>query len=200
MGTDVYGWVEFRNPVSEQRDSIIKLDSLLDDRNYEVFAWLFGICRKQDIPMRWDFVTVAFERGLPPDVSDDAATEYADISQRIPQEAFGATWISWREMQTVDWDEPIEDRIIETYNDKPGGGTVYWRSQFLRKHANAVPGTPDSLTPGQRWAVNDHRYEVVATRRRDVLEPNWTLLFRLMETLADKYGDESVRMVVWFVI
>lgn len=200
MGTDIYGWVEFRNPVSEQWDSIIKLDSLLGDRNYEVFAWLFGICRKHDMPVLRDFAPIAAERGLPPDVSDDAATEYADISQRIPQEIFGATWISWREIQAIDWDEPVENRIIETYNDKPGGETVYWHSQLFRKHADAVAGTPGALTPGQRWAVNDHRYEVVATRRRDALERDWALLFRLMEALAGRYGDESVRMVVWFVI
>jgi len=34
--------------------------------------------------------------------------------------------------------------------------------------------------------------------RQDVVTPGWAALFRIMEILAHEYGDERVRLVVWF--
>jgi hypothetical protein len=41
-------------------------------------------------------------------------------------------------------------------------------------------------------------YRVVAGTREDLLGADWVLLFRLLETLAGRYGAEAVRLVVWF--
>src|SRR5690348_14309636 len=106
MGTDIYVWVEYWNPTPEWWSSAIRINSLLGDRNYEVYSWLFGVCRRPDIPMRWDFPPRAAERGIPQDASHEAAADYADITKRFPQAVFGASWITWREIQAIDWDEP----------------------------------------------------------------------------------------------
>jgi hypothetical protein len=34
--------------------------------------------------------------------------------------------------------------------------------------------------------------------RREALSDQWQLLFALMQTLARHYGDDGVRLVVWF--
>jgi hypothetical protein len=39
---------------------------------------------------------------------------------------------------------------------------------------------------------------VEAISRREALGAECQMLFRLMEILAERYGDEYVRLVVWF--
>jgi hypothetical protein len=198
MGTDIYGWVEYWDPSAERWVGVIKLVPLVSDRNYEFFAWLFGVGRRPDIPMRWKDPPIAAGRGLPPDASDEVAAAYAAAMARFPEEFYGVTWATWREVQTIDWDEPIEDMIVATRVGQPGG--VYqWRSQFLQHHADLLPDQAESLHPGQRWTAGDKMYEVVAMRRRDVLEECWSLLFRLMQVLASRFEDtDQLRWVVWF--
>jgi hypothetical protein len=197
VGTDIHGWVEYRHPDLELWIGVIKLAPLLSDRNYPLFAWLFDV-HKAFGGMQWDFSPLAARRGLPPDASAEAATEYAAVMAQSPEEVHGTTWISWREVQAIDWDEPIEDMICESRLDRPGG--IYsWRSQFLQHHADLLPDQAESLQPGQRWTVGDQMYEVVAMRRRDVLEEPWELLFRLMVVLASRVEDtDHLRWVVWF--
>lgn len=202
MGTDIHGWVEYWDPIVECWIGVIKLGPLVIDRNYEIFAWLFGVRRRPDIPMRWNDPPIAAGRGLPPDASNDVASEYSADMARFPKEYYGVTWVTWSEVQAIDWDERIEDRIVESRGDAPSSpcvGTLYWRSQFLTTHAALVPTSADALVPGQRWNVGDKVYEVVAMRRRDVLERQWELLFELMETLASRCQDSKyLRLVVWF--
>ena len=198
VGTDIHGWVEYWHPDLELWIGIIKLHNLVSYRNYELFVWLFGIGQRPDIPMQWDFPPIAARRGLPSDASQEAATDYAADMARYPKEYYGTTWISWREVQTIDWDEPIEDRIVESRLGRLDG-IRQWRTPFLERHADLVPDQTESLRPGLRWTVGDHSYEVVATRRRDVLEQSWELLFRLMEVLQTRIEDtDHLRWVVWF--
>jgi hypothetical protein len=203
MGTDIHGWVEYWHPDLERWIGVIKLAPLVCDRNYELFAWLFGVRRRPDIPMRWQDPPLAVGRGLPADASSEVASEYATDTARLPTEYYGATWVSWREVQTIDWDEPIEDRIVASRRDALGqkqpGGTLWWRSQFVAAHADRVPGSPEALAPGDSWSIEDTDYEVVAMRRRDVVDHRWELLFQLMEALSSRLqSTDHLRLVVWF--
>jgi hypothetical protein len=198
MGVDIHGWVEYWDPYIECWVGVIKLVDLVSDRNYPLFAWLFDI-HKALGAIQWDFSPIAGRRGLPPDASLSAAADYAADMERYPTEYYGATWISWREVQAIDWDEPIEDMIVESRQGRPGFGISHWRSQFLQSHADLLPDRAESLHPGQCWTAGDKIYEVVASRRRDVLEERWGLLFRLMEVLASSVEDaDHLRWVVWF--
>ena len=40
--------------------------------------------------------------------------------------------------------------------------------------------------------------EAELSSEQPLVTPGWALLFRLMEVLAQHYGDENVRLVVWF--
>ncbi len=201
MGTDIHGWVEYWHPDIELWIGIIKLHNLVSYRNYELFAWLFGIGRRPDIPVRWDFPPIAAGRGLPTDASQEAATDYAADMARYPKEYYGTTWIRWREVQAIDWDEPVEDVIVESCLNRHGQRVEmrHWRTPFLERHADLLPDQGGSLHPGHRWTAGDTTYAVVATRRRDVLDQSWELLFRLLEALQSQIKDpDHLRLVVWF--
>jgi hypothetical protein len=203
MGTDIYGWVEYWHPDLECWIGVIKLAPLVSDRNYELFAWLFGVRRRPDIPMRWQDRPLAAGRGLPADASSEVASEYASDTARFPTEYYGTTWASWREVQEIDWDEPIEDRIVASRRDalgqKQSSGTLWWRSQFVAAHADLVPASAEGLAPVDSWSVEDTDYQVVAMRRRDVVDHRWELLFHLMEALSSRLQSaDHLRLVVWF--
>lgn len=200
MGTDIYGWVEYWDPYIEAWIGVIKLVDLVSDRNYTLFNWLFGV-HKSTRTIKGDISPIAAGRGLPPDASADATNDYQAAIAGYPIEYYGVTWVTWREVQAINWDEPIEDRIVESGVGRTGDvyQILHWRSQFLQKHADLVPENAESLYPGQRWTAGEKTYEVVAMRRQDVLEERWGLLFRLMEMLAGRVEDTNyLRWVVWF--
>lgn len=198
MGTDIHGWVEVYSPDIEMWSAVVDLGSIIGDRNYELFSWLFGVRRRPDIRMRWEFEPVAGGRGLPADASSGARAGYeADIAA-CPNEYYGCTWITWNEILSIDWDEPIEDRVMESRRDDPRDwGARSWKSQFLKQPPASWSGAAEGLQPGKEWEAGDRVYRVFATRRKDVLD-EWELIFRLTEVLASKYGGDGVRLVVWF--
>jgi hypothetical protein len=54
------------------------------------------------------------------------------------------------------------------------------------------------LQEGHTWQVDETTYRIERLTRREALSPDWSLLFRLMEELAQVYGENRVRLVVWF--
>lgn len=185
---------------AEHWTGVIKLHAIIANRNREVFAWLFGVCWNADNPLHHDLPPIAAERGLPADVSYDTARSYADTVPILPKEYFGATWVTLAEVQAIDWDQPIEERITVSRHGKYPFGMRYWRSQFLQEHADLVPGPAETLHPDMEWTVGDMDYRVDAMRRRDVLNPDWQVLLRMMDALATRWteGSSFVRLVVWF--
>lgn len=199
MGTDISGWVEYWSPDSESWVGIIKLAPLVSDRNYELFGWLFGVPGRTNAMRLWNGPPVAARRGLPTDACQEAGAEYTDAVTEYPDEFYGATWISWREIQAAGWDERIEDRVLESRTDTPERTRAfYWRDDFLQAKPD-IAAQVRALQPGQSLAVGDKIYRVRTMRRRDILEPEWELLFRLIEMLEARIGNpEHLRLVVWF--
>lgn len=67
------------------------------------------------------------------------------------------------------------------------------------------PSEPSWITWGELRAIDwDERGtkprpgEALAPRRQEVLTPGWNTALGLMEVLAKQFGDDGVRMVVWF--
>jgi hypothetical protein len=202
VGTDIHGWVECWDFTAEHWTGVIKLHAIIANRNPEVFAWLFGVRWNADIPLHRDLPPVAAERGLPADVSYDTAHSYAETVSILPKEYFGATWVSLAEVQAIDWDQPIEERITASQQGQYPFGTQSRRSEFVEHHPDLLAGPADMLRPGMAWTMGDMEYTVDAMRRRDALKPDWQVLFRMMDALATRWTDGSsfVRLVVWFGI
>jgi hypothetical protein len=157
MGTDIRGWIEVFEVFDQPRDlsgawrAAVRIDNIVE-RNYGMFGSLFGV--RND----YGFRPIAAERGVPFGISSDLVRYYempADPADRGPDWALSPTWISQRELQSVDWQE---------LGEQP------------------EPGTP----PGP------------LRRREEVVTPGWRTVLDIMEVLARQFGDDGVRLVVWF--
>jgi hypothetical protein len=51
---------------------------------------------------------------------------------------------------------------------------------------------------GQEWEIEGVVYRSEKLKRKDALSDEWRMLFKLMKALAGQYGDDGVRLVVWF--
>ena len=212
MGADIFGWVEVRPDYYDATSDIeivrqwlgIVYAGILLDRNYDAFGCLFGVQNYAN------FIPVAAARGIPDNASTALKADFAAYD-----EAFGASWITWAELKALDWTEDAAraDSRIHRYERDAQGHLVYvgksaWASSFaeqvfadrLEESVRAALLRPGSLTfpVGQKWEIDGKVYRSEKLQRQDVLGDDWPMLFKLMETLANRYGDDGVRLVVWF--
>ena len=151
MGCDIRGWVIVNQGKISNRNfwcPIVKIDNLIH-RNYDMFGCLFGVSNYAN------FKPIAEGRSLPKDL-DSLYTFLRSESEDF----YSTTWINWKEIKKINWDEKSEKPIT---NKK-----VYWRVKGKK------------------------------IQRKDALSSDWKLLFDLMKRLAKDYGDENIRLVVWF--
>jgi hypothetical protein len=204
MGVDIYGVVECRllgvDPAHEGESwlSVIDLDLLYAERDYDAFGCLFGVQNYAH------FRPVAAERGLPEEVSG------AVRGQIARRDAFGVTWVTWTELKAIDWNEPAEypDSRIHIYERREHGELVYeQKSAWNREFAKVVGHTIAEGVEGDRWWPESQEWEIGGKvyrserlRRRDAVSESshWQFVFKVMEALALRFGDDGVRLVVWF--
>jgi hypothetical protein len=141
---------------------------VLVERNPSLWSWLF-----QD---QGPFASVAADRGLPADVSQRIAHQ-VDILQAVSDERqiHSATWVLWSELVAVDWQAPPLQGARTTatvlIGQRPGQAST--SPQLLRRELKVRQDTVDHA-------------------------PGWQMLFDLMRRLAQHYGGQGVRLVVWF--
>jgi hypothetical protein len=195
MGTDLVGWVELYSPHSEVWSNVLRIDAL-DNRNYELYEWLFGVKNR----LR-SVQPVAANRGAPPNPAVGTESEYLTDITRFPQEYFGLTWICWTEVKAIDWDAPLDDRVLELRkNHLNDSWQESWKSAFVQRDSDAWNARPDDLSPGKQWEYRESYYRIEHTTGRDLWRGGWDVLWDMIEALAAKYGSENVRLVVWFGI
>lgn len=139
MGTDISGFVECRAWRADEgeRDLVWRaaadLFLLNDTRNYDAFGCLFGVRNFAN------FRPLAAERGRPVDASEEVRAELDRLAP-WPDQAYGTTWITWAELEAVDWDEPAErpDSRIHQYRQTPDGLRLVGKSGWSPEFARAV--------------------------------------------------------------
>lgn len=209
MGWDITGYIECREPVAGRWFMIRNLYPLYQGRNYDSFGCLFG----------WQNFAhlrpIAAERGLPPDVS----LEVRAMHERRGKEAAGTTWISWSDIKAIDWEEEAEqaDSRIHRYERNEMGELVYqgkaaWdrefaeilESQQLETEAGTLGSIMEALflkptlPAGQQWEKGKTVFRAEKLKRKEACG-DWQGVFQEMEKLAEAYGDDGVRLVVWFI-
>ncbi|RFS80971.1 hypothetical protein D0T12_34435 [Actinomadura spongiicola] len=209
MGTSIRGFVECRTwgPGLDIGETAwypaIELSMLGMTRDYSAFACLFGV---RNLPGHWR--PVAADRGLPTDVSETVRAEHASWGDA----AFGATWLGWDEVLTIDWAEPAIPRAtdIARYRRRPDGTLeLVHREDWSRGFARASGVDTQTLDPdriselweeGTEWEVGTTLYRVERARRRDAVPADgpWQPVWTVMRALADIHGAPGVRLVVWF--
>jgi len=213
MGWDIEGFIECRQQNAQSPETgwvvVRNLYPLYRGRNYDAFGCLFG----------WqnyaNFRPIAAGRGLPQDVSSEVKKRHDELGK----EAAGTTWISWSEIKAIDWEEESEqaDSRIHRYERNEQGELIYtgkaaWSREFMElangEQLETEAGTMLSIMEalfakpsrpeGQQWEKGNIVYRAEKLKRKDVYD-DWQDVFEAMQELATTYGDDGVRMVVWFV-
>ena len=142
------------------------------------------------------FAPIAPERGLPDDPSGEVRVwrqglDAAGLAGTADDHAH--TWIAWGELRAIDWDAPVAlpERRVRAHRGADGrvsltGDLIGARSPELLGGDFPWPDGEEGVLPGRVAAL------------KEMLDDDWGCLLRLMGTLAATYGDDHVRLVVWF--
>lgn len=171
-------------------------------RSYDTFSCLFGV--RDYVP----FEPVAPQRGFPENVTDlvrDRA--WTDVGEngeyKSGFECHDATYVTLEELKNVDWDEESEglDRRVAVVDDD---GDYRFKAAYISGMKDLTDEQMQRLNNGENveWGETDDgkRYlKRLRPTRRSVLSGAWEyLIFELMDKLGERFGDENVRLVVWF--
>jgi len=186
MTTDVNGWVEWRwNEADDEWTGVIKIGMIVAG-NYDMYGCLFGVRNYTG------FRPVAYNRGLPTNASDETKAEYTQYGT----EAFSPSWIAWPEIAAIDWSEEALDYRVYHYKRYDNGQVVYQQMKSLTRNHPRF----EDMYEGMMWEEGDTVYKVQSIRKQTILDilPGWQLIFEMMAVMAMRYGNENVRLVVWF--
>lgn len=184
MGCDIHGFVEIRPYPKRNNDwtGLFAIDYILS-RNYDLFGLLF------DVRNYSHFVPVAARRGLPEDVSEEASEECGSWGMA----AHSKSYITYFEIKDIDWSletDEIADWISVYENEKLFSVFMDWsglsRDEFRRLHMGEIIEKDGKI------------YKCEKTKYISAKDSNWNNLVAIMRILADKFGMENVRLVVWF--
>jgi len=185
MGCDIYGWVEVKE--DEYWFAAINIRGILWE-NYDMFGCLFGV---RNYAM---FKPIAQKRGIPEDASFRTGEDYREGIT----DWHSASWITWKEIKEIDWEEEseTEDSRIHVYEIKDDGSETFlekfsWSSELTEEEYT-------TLLENKEVRKENKIYRMEKLKRKDAISSDWQLLFELMEVLAKVYGDEGVRLIVWF--
>ncbi len=202
MGWDIYGCIEYQPEVELDAVSAlpwrvaIELSEVYDERDYDAFGSLFGLKNHTGLK------PLAADRGLPPNASNKAI--------RLCDGLEHYSWISWEEMNAIDWQEQgtePDKRLRAFKRDEEGNleliSAAAWNAEIAEvinfSLEEAIEGTV-TWPIGAEWDLgNGLIYRALLRTRRDTIcEENWKPVWDTMEELSDKYGDSHVRLLVGF--
>ncbi|MFE2636471.1 hypothetical protein ACFXKS_07275 [Streptomyces scopuliridis] len=202
MGTDIGGAIEVR-PAAGCWEVEIDLLHFQLGRDHDAWNALFDV-RGMECLERPLFA----DRGLPDDVSEPVRENGVEDYQH------SHTYATWAEVAAVDWDAPLAD-----------GPAWHWAGQWLPGEDGELAlhdvvsatielgeaaadtfGGDLLLAPSEWPAGGEVRLEGVVHRpvvltARMLAPPDeerWARAWTTMRDLAAEYGDENVRLVVWF--
>jgi hypothetical protein len=172
MGCDIHGFLEVKE---DEKWKILK--EVPGDRDYDIFGLLFGV--RNYVNVRYP---IAEQRGLPK-YSD---SEYKERKKywgfdRFEEDSHSHTWISTDDILEYDFSHVSHDTRCTWFKDginqktKSGGNLkgIINQDTDERKHL---------------WISGN-----------EILESSyWKSFLQEMKELSNKYGNNGVRVVVWF--
>ncbi|MFJ9112399.1 hypothetical protein [Streptomyces sp. NPDC102283] len=203
MGTDISGFIEYREPQADQQPiwhAANDLNSLCEEGGYDAFGCLFGVRNYAN------FRPLAACRGLPAGISTTVSARLAQLSEWYGEDGLhSTTWITWAEVKAADWDELAErpDSRLHEYrrfsNEFRMTGKASWNPEFAEA-VGLERGECREWPEGSEWLIGDTLYRSVTMRRREAVTESgeWQPVWETMRALAAQHGDDNVRLVVWF--
>ena len=186
----LYGWVEVRDGEGSRWQGIVDVADLLaqcpDGPLYESLFWP-GFAEL-------GFKTIAPERGVPVDASGAVR---ADLSAARYGDAYKHTWITWREIRDMDWDQlsalPDQDHLPHVYSRTADGRLVH-EGVGAGGYAEWWQGKPEIFEDNGKIL----RYEHISRRKAFEQSMGWPSILTMLRALAQRYGADNVRVVVRF--
>ncbi|MFB1064931.1 hypothetical protein [Natrinema sp. H-ect4] len=196
MGCDIHGlievdWYATFPGEKEENDWRTAVDNLgyLVGRSYDSFGCLFGV--RNYVGME----PVAEGKGVPDSLSSRAEERVDD--NRDWCHSF--SYVTYEELQKVDWEEEgrRDDSRIRKYVDGDLVGKASIWGNLSTEQAEQIREGENLKEQQDDGTIVE--YKVEREKRRDCLSGAWEwLIFELMDILAEKFGSENVRLVVWF--
>ncbi|WIM92795.1 hypothetical protein ACTOB_004750 [Actinoplanes oblitus] len=214
MGTDIYGAIEVRDLIGAAAlDGPLDADPhneapwvrcmdlypLYPGGDYQPLGCLFGI-------RNWNgWEPVAEGRGLPADVSEAVRKEYEHDAE-IDRAIGGSTWVSWSELRALDMSvTPLARGVLEINEN---GSSLYhcyrvedeWPADVVAEYGQPMVGESPITAAYGSWQHGATTLTYKRVTRNDVLGTGtgWDHVFAIMRSLAKRFGEEGVRLVVWF--
>ncbi len=211
MGTDIYGCIEIRDPNADEDwfewepwQRCMDLSPLYGERDYAAFALLFGVRNYQG----WE--PLAGQRGLPADVSAAMRADF-EGARRTDAATHSPTWVSWAELARADLAaSPAGLRGVVLLRDRTGRGAYaesrFWigeqwdSEELLRRMGPQVGGLSPADLPFGEWSVGTTQVTYSGFTLGNAIGPGtgWEHVFAVMAALAGRFGDDGVRLVVYF--
>lgn len=183
----IHGVVEFF--VGDEWYEVVNVGVLLL-RHCDLYGCLFGVDNYGG------FVPLFEGRGMPKDCSftlTERTSELDDSESR-------ASWVLWQELKEVDWSElaPVRDERITEFAAGEDGGEVRVTKGLDYREFGWVEAAL-ARDPSAEIRVGHRIFRRVFLRRSDAIEgTDFPLVMKLMECLAERFGVDGVRLVVWF--
>ncbi|MFJ5881195.1 hypothetical protein [Kitasatospora cineracea] len=210
MGTDIYGCIEVRDPNADEDwydwepwRRCMDLHPLLEKGEYEAFALLFGVRNYR----RWE--PLAGQRGLPVDVSAAMRADFEE-AERVDAATHGPTWVSWAELARLDLTaSPAGLRgvvVLSGPHPHPHLESWFWvgeqwdSEELVQRMGPHVAGRSPAELPYGEWTVGTTPVTYRPFTIGDAIGPGtgWEHVFAVMAALAARFGDDGVRLVVYF--
>ncbi|WP_328941412.1 hypothetical protein OG259_06960 [Streptomyces sp. NBC_00250] len=198
MGTHIDGVIETRTAGGEWEMEVDLLDfDLWKQRDERECMFGYG--------GRLGVTRPLFDaRGWPEDSCDEVPKESNELNH-------SHSYATWAEIAAVDWDAPVCDvpaaSEVGEWRPGPDGELVLHgvclASAEVREAVKGLFGenlSPDEWPPGGEVHLNGAVYRPVIYTAGMIVPPDgdWAPVWASMRTLAGEYGDENVRLVVWF--
>lgn len=186
---------EARAMASNRREGWMARREICTDDEPEALQCLWGVTEAAT------FDPVAADRGIPEEMSPYGRVFYDSWAVGDRHDCFGETHATAAELGAVDWTERAPRRrlfVCDPDGEKIAPATR-WRDEIDLTDAQRQR-LDDGKVVRCESPVDDEALYVTYDQltRRDALTNDWDALLDEVDSLADEYGANDVRVTVWF--
>jgi hypothetical protein len=201
MGCDVHGYIEFRQS-GRMWWGIIEIDVIVG-RNYDMFGSLFGVRNYAN------FKPLFADRGCP----KDASITVEEQKKNWGDGAHGWSYMTFTDILDFELslgdlsglDDRVHELRITDDNDlidtsKAGHSSQLEKWGVYEVLSGVEPVPPAAISDNAPDAVTleDRVFARLPLTRKEVYSDEWKFVFKMMKTIAKEYGNDNVRLIVWF--
>ena len=171
MGCGIHGYLE----LVYSEDYVDGICNIPHGRAYDWFGIIAGVRNYANA------TPISEPRGLP----DEVSWEMKDEVKGYGPDGHSHSWLSYKDFKEYDWDQVSLDGRVSTIDKETG----------KEKGKASYTWLQDDPEKCEEMGVELKHLNRVA---KDLVPYIWQGFLKFMEHLADKYGDEKVRIVFFF--